>query len=173
MKPILYNGVPVQLGHLDDMLIRCPCKEIGRDIVIGVTFTTHCYTMKFDENVHAKEQIVAYDTGQRPRVFCEERYALSHRLPEKLLELPTRRVYQTAEQRNYVYVVPLELEGRIHQVFLMLQREKRDGKDLRLTVESAYPVPSLASQPKRPGEIRFHVLAHKVMCNKPVRFGAR
>ncbi|MGH7037380.1 MAG: hypothetical protein ACREE4_16495 [Stellaceae bacterium] len=36
--------------------------------------------------------------------------------------LPNERVYQTAQRRHYVYIVPLAIEGQDYEVFFVLQR---------------------------------------------------
>lgn len=56
----------------------------------------------------------------------------------------------------------------------MLQRAgKKEGMDLRLTVESAYPVDEPSKLPAKPGAIRFTVLATKVWKGEEVRFAPR
>jgi hypothetical protein len=85
----------------------------------------------------------------------------SPRLPQIITRLPGERVHQAAQRRNYVYAVPLDIERQDYEVFFMLQRaEKVPGIDLRLTVESAYPVDTPIPRPKRPNAIRFRVLVY-------------
>jgi hypothetical protein len=154
-------------------VIYVPCKEIHRDISIGVTFTCHCYSEAFDPKKHKPEEMALRDSGGRPRVFCKVRHELSARLPEIIKSLPGRRVYQTAQQRNYVYSVPLDIEGQIYEVYFMLQRHRGKGFDLRLTIESAYMVETATPTRKRPQTIRFNILAYNVLRNKPVKFAPR
>src|SRR5207302_1417578 len=104
---IVINGEKFALGHMAQTVIHVPCQEIGREIVIGVTFTCHCYTEKFNSEKHKAEEVALYDSGGKPRVFCKVRHELSARLPEIIKSLPGKKVYQTAQQRNYVYSVPL------------------------------------------------------------------
>jgi hypothetical protein len=163
------------LDHLHaEISFNCPCPEIKRDLLIRAHFTTHCYTEAFDETKHTRDQIVCSDGPDRDRVFCPIRYKLSLELPKLICDLPRWRVHQTNERRNYVYVVPLKVSNQIYEIYFMLQRASADEKaDLRLTVESAYPVEVATPTPKKPGAIRFFVLAHKVLRNEPVRFAAR
>jgi hypothetical protein len=172
---IRYEGVDYPLGHLAPLLIACRCEPIGRDLAIRVTFANHCYTEAFDGTVHKREHIVLYDAPTRPRVFCPVRYGLSKRLPALVDELPTRKVHRTSSPReNYVYVVLLKEDNITYEIYFMLQRAQAgDGVDLRLTVESAYPVLVPTALPKRPHAIRFMVLAHKVLANQPRTFGPR
>ncbi len=83
-------------------------------------------------------------------------------------------MFQTPERRNYVYVVALAVEEVDYEIYFMLQRAgKKEGMDLRLTVESAYPVDEPSKLPAKPGAIRFTVLATKVWKGEEVRFAPR
>lgn len=169
----LHDGSEHSISHLSEMELTCPCDPMERDLTIRVTFKNHCYTEDFDPAKHAPHEIVITEAKHRHRVFCPIRYALSHKLPQILADLPGRRVHQTAQLRNYVFVVPLEVEGQVYEVYFMLQRAAAEDKaDLRLTVESAYPNGGTNIR-KRPRTIRFMVLAHKVLTNQPVRFAPR
>lgn len=174
MNHIQHNGRSLSIAHLAPTTFGCPCRELGRDLVIGADFSNHCYTERFDSERHSREEIVVYESPSRPRAFCLERYELSHRLPAIVAELPNKRVHQTPEKRNYVYAVPLQIEGRMYEVYFMLQRaETSKDLDLRLTVESAYAVTMPSPVPRRPNAIRFGVLAYKVLRREQVRFAAR
>jgi hypothetical protein len=88
--------------------------------------------------------------------------------------LPSEKVYQTAQLRNYVFGASVNLAGQIYEVYLMLQRaENVPDMDLRMTIESAYLVDVPTPRPKRPNTIRFKVLAYKVLRREPVRFTVR
>jgi hypothetical protein len=172
LRPIVHQGQDISISHLAPFELMCPCPEV-RDLKIDIDFRNHCYTEKFDNTKHERSQIVLYD-GPHPRVFCPVRHGLSYKLPAIIKDLPTQRVHQTHERRNYVYVVPLQVDQRIYEVYFMLQRaEPNAPADLRLTVESAYPVAVPHVLPKRPNAIRFVVLARKIFLNQPVRFAAR
>lgn len=170
----LHDGTEHSIGHLaPGMTLMCPCTPIGRELVIRVIFKNHCYTENYDPQKHKPEEILIKEGADRLRVFCPIRHALSHRLPAILADLPNRRVNQTAVVRNYIFVVPLEVEGKFYEIFFMLQRaSKEDDADLRLTVESAYPNGGTNIR-KRPSTIRFTILAHKVLTNQQVRFAPR
>lgn len=169
----LHDGSEHSIAHLSGMELTCPCKPIGRDLTIRVAFKNHCYTEDYDPEKHQPHEILITEAKDRYRVFCPIRYALSHRLPEILVRLPNEKVHQTAQVRNYVFVVPLEVDGQFYEVYFMLQRAAANDKsDLRLTVESAYPNGGTNIR-KRPNMIRFMVLAHKVLTNQPVRFAPR
>ena len=62
----------------------------------------------------------------------------------------------------------------IYEIYFMLQRqEDAKGTDLRLTVESAYPVIAPSPVRNRPNKIRFGVLALRFCEGKKIRFAAR
>ncbi len=160
------------LDHLTSFTFDCPCPDIKRDLSIRVQFANHhCYTKKYDPKVHKPQQIIITEAEDRRRVFCPDRYDLSHALPKLITELPTKRVHQTSQSRNYVYVVPLEVRGNRYEIYFMLQRAApADAAD---PVESAYRNDGPPSLRKRPNAIRFVVLAHKVLMNQRVRFAPR
>lgn len=172
---IHHKGVDHSVEHLAPVVISCPCAPIGRDLAIRVAFANHCYTEAFDAARHERERIVLYDAPSRPRVFCPERYELSKKLPALIGELPSRKVNRTSSPReNYVYATLLKEDNLIYEIYFMLQRAQGgDSVDLRLTVESAYPVAQQSAVPKLPRAIRFTVLAHKVLAHQPRRFGPR
>lgn len=173
VTPIVFNGSEVSVAHLAPFRFTCPCTEIKRELVIHAAFANHCYTAAFDAAQHASDDIVLHDGPSRPRVFDLVRYELSHQLPAIIADLPGKRVNQTTAIRNYVYAVPLAVAGQVYEVFFQLQRARGDGIDLRLTVESAYPVSHPIPLPKRPSSIRFNVLAYKVFAGKGVKFAPR
>jgi len=173
LKSITFGGAEVSIDHLAPMQMGCSCPNIGRTLTIKVAFSHHCYTEGFDADKHERKQIIVRD-GSGPRVFCPIRHDLSFRLPQIVRSIPNNRVYQTAQQRNYVYAIPLDIKGQIYEVFFMLQNAERvAGIDLRMTIESAYPVNAPLPLPKRPNAIRFTILAYKVLRREPVRFAAR
>lgn len=178
MNPILHDGQEMPIEHLAPMHMTCGCKPIKRDLLIRVIFTKHCYTEAFDAERHTKEQIILFDAPDRARVFCPTRYGLSLGLPDIMANLHTKKVNQTAERRNYVYALPLELDNQLYEIYFMLQRAGAGDRgelipDLRLTVESAYPVQVPTIVPKRANSIRFSILAYKVLKKEQVRFAAR
>jgi hypothetical protein len=88
--------------------------------------------------------------------------------------LPEKKVHQTPEERNFVYLVPLTIERKNYEIYFMLQRARpKDDEDLRLTVESAYPSENATTFRKRPNSIRFQILAHKIFTKSPIRFAPR
>jgi hypothetical protein len=174
---IVHGGKDVPLDHMHaELSIECPCEEIGRAILIRVHFTHHCYTEAFDPAIHTEDQIVCYDAPPdgRPRVFCPIRHKMSLDLPNLIKDLPGHKVHQSTSRRNYVFVVPLKISNQLYEIYFMLQRaEPAEKSDLRLTVESAYPVEAASPVPKRPGKIRFQLLAYKTLRKERIWFAPR
>ncbi len=163
----------IETSHLAPGTIACPCDDIGRDLTIRVSYSNHCYTEGFDPARHDEGQIIVQEHG-RSRVFCPIRHSLSFRLPGIVTGLPGQKVHQTTQQRNYVYAAPLDIEGQVYEVYFMVQRaETVPGVDLRMTIESAYPVGTPNLRRKRPSTIRFKILASKVFRREQVRFAPR
>lgn len=168
------DGAAFDLSHLSPIAFECPCAGLDRPLRIRAVFSTHCYTDAYDPQKHLADAICACDAfPNRPRVFSALRHALSLRLPEIVRSFPGVKVHQTAQARNYVYAAPVETIDGVYCVFFMLQRNRTDGADLRLTVESAYPVSGAMARRKRPNTIRFSVLALKIFKRQPVRFSSR
>lgn len=91
--------------------------------------------------------------------------------------LPTAKVHQTPERRNYLYatalIEPPELEYRM---FFTVRRAPVEARHhLDLFVESAYAVEigDPKARLKRPNTVRFQVLALKTYRNEPLRFAPR
>jgi hypothetical protein len=174
VKPVVHNGKVLSIDHLAPMTVKCPCTQIDRDLLVDVIFANHCYTEKFIEGLHQPEQIILTEAKDRHRIFCPTRYELSHCLPDLIKALPKSKVHQTSQQRNYVYVVKLEIEDKPYEIYFMLQRADKNSKaDLRLTIESSYLDEDGLNVRKRPNSIRFMVLAYKVLTNQRIRFAPR
>ncbi len=154
-------------------MLDCPCAAISRNLSISVAFSSHCYTKSFDPAEHDWEQVTLHDGAGKPRVLCPIRHGLSFRLPDMVTALPGAKVFLTPAQKNYVYSVPLDLAGQSYEMFFMLHRVNKAAEDLRMTVQSAYPMTTPAARRKRPSAIRFPMLAYKVYRGEPVRFAPR
>jgi hypothetical protein len=123
LKPIIHNGQVMTLDHLAPFTFKCPCPDINRDLSIRAQFANHhCYTKAYDPVADDAKEIIATEGKDRHRVFCPARYELSHRLPKLIPELPNKRVHQTSQSRNYVYIVPLEIVGNPYEIYFMLRR---------------------------------------------------
>jgi hypothetical protein len=115
------------------------------------------------------ERLILDHHGNR-RAFCDDRYALSHNLPALLAALPTAKVWQSAQERNYLHF-STTLGPAEYRVFFHLRRAAAGaGHDLALFVESAYALEAADPATRGKGQIRFPILARKTYLGEAVRF---
>ena len=141
-SPLIANGCIQDLAHLDPLTFSTPSEKLGRDIKTWCRFTTHA----FSREPEANEQPDLTDEGNRPRVFCPDRHRLSFHLPGIIRQLaaPTRYVWQTATERNWMYQAAVGVvQGNAVTSYLaffdLKKARKADPFDVVMTVESAYP----------------------------------
>jgi hypothetical protein len=134
------------------------------DINLEVGFAMHTFTRA---RCTTDSVAVIYANDRESRTFDDERYALSHRLPEIIKNLSARKCYH-ARNQNYLSVEDLSLEGAVidYRIFFVLRRWP--GKDtvsqrpcIRLIVQSAYPTPHSGKGKEK--LIRFRVLLHRAL----------
>jgi hypothetical protein len=170
--PLTIDGSAIDLSHLEPLTLATTVDRRDKALQINVRFSVHCFTEAFVDGMHA--DALAVMDHKHKRAFSNVRYAHSIRLPALVAELPTAKVHQTPEKRNYVYSARVETDGgTIYEMYFSLKKASDQILDLELFVESAYPVETASPRLKRPHAIRFKVLALKVFENKPVRFAAR
>jgi len=168
------RGQVIDLAHLDPFVFEAASTKVPRPLRINVRFTNHCFSETFDPARHPADAPVILD-GRRRRIFCPERYELSHHLPDLIRGLahPGARVHQTAARRNWMYAATVELSaaGTRYQIFFELRRatpERRRLQDLDLVVESAYPADPDRPSPNVLGRVSFLLLAGSLYAGKPV-----
>jgi hypothetical protein len=140
---------------------------------IEVAFSHHCYTVSTAEDPAAAEALHVAERGD-VRLFNAARWELSRtHLLSMVMALPAAKVEHTWEQRNYRYALSTLLpDGSEYQLFFSLRRSGSRDSDLRLFVESAYPI-SPGARPSRPGVVRFGVLATKVLRGERIKHPPR
>ncbi len=168
------HGAEIEFQHLDPFVFSCdvPDGDI-KTLLVNTRFSNHCFTEAFDEARHEPDLVMADHKNRR--AFSRIRYDLSKNLPEIVRRLPDLKVHQTPEKRNYMYFSAVaELPDQEYRLFFHLKRADKSAKQhLELFVESAYPAMGGALKRKRPGTIRFALLALKTYRGEPVRFAAR
>jgi len=176
--PFVLEGVHFDLGHLAPLVLPCPRPAAPgltgeTPLRIEVAFSHHCYTVGTAEDPTAAETYHVAERGD-VRLFNAARWELSRaHLPEMIAALPAARVEHTWELRNYRYALSAALrDGSEYQMFFSLRRSGGAVSDLRLFVESAYPI-SPASRPRGPGVIRFAVLAMKILRGERIKHPPR
>lgn len=113
---------------------------------------------------------VAVDGPQATSRLLSSAICVVQNLPAILAALPSAKVEQTHEGRNYVRFVTVDPDQPRYGVFFTLKRNREEGHHLSLFVESAYcdPDPNPTA-----GQVRFKVLAAKVFQNQPISFKGR
>jgi hypothetical protein len=170
-RPAIIDGVRRDLSHLNpfkfDYIV--PAKNGSPEQVynIRVIFGLHCFTRSYDYG-EAFLTGLSYGDDRETRLFDEERYKLSYRLPELIGTLGERKCYHTGHG-NFVTVQIIENEQALHySVYFKVSPSGRKG--LNLYVQSAYiqdDIPQGKPQPRKP--IKFMVIVHNTATNKAIR----
>lgn len=162
------SGKARPLNHLHPFRVRITLPasatsgEIDLDLEVG--FSMHTFT----RGRCATDAVATIYTNAREcRTFDDLRYTLSHRLPEVIKDLPSRKCYH-ARNDNYLSVADITLQEAPcdYRRFFVLRRwsGKHAGSErpcVRLIVQSAYATPK--SRKGREKLIRFQVLLHRTL----------
>ena len=162
------SGQAHPLNHLHPFRIRVtlPASSDWDDIDIDleVGFAMHTFTRA---RCDTDSLGTTYANARECRTFDDERYVLSHRLPEIIKNLSSRKCYH-ARNQNYLSIENVSLHGAVsdYRIFFVLRRWP--GKDavsrrpcVRLIVQSAYPTPQSGKGKEK--LIRFRVLLHRAL----------
>lgn len=171
--PLIFEGVQFDLDHLAPARLLCPRIGGGPDLVIDVTFGHHAYTVAVPKG-QALSGAVRVTERDDVRLFDVVRWQQSRdHLPDMIAGLPGAKVEFTPEKRNFRYALKARLaDSQEYALFLSLRRSSDADYDLRMVVESAYAIPA-GGRARAPGEIRFGVLAMKVMRGEIIRIPPR
>jgi hypothetical protein len=136
--------------------------DIEIDVEVG--FAMHTFTRSRCESDLLGSSYA--DTRER-RTFDCERYLLSHRLPEIISSLSSRKCYH-ARNQNYLSVDDISIAQRSsdYRVFFVLRRwTSRQSEPrrpcVRLIVQSAYAAPKSSRGKEKP--IGFRILLYRAL----------
>lgn len=168
--PLAIDGVAVDLRHLEAFSFTF---DTGRrqGVQCFVTFSTHCFSDKYDPDRHPTQLPVFDDRGVE-RCFDQERYELSKGLRGLLSGLPGSKVYQTREAN---FAIITTSSGREYRVFFNI-RKMEQKKRLRLYVESAYPPDAERGIPTPVAayqKVKFNLLCDTILDGRPANFHGR
>ena len=161
------------LSHLHpfsfDFVIAAKDGKPEQHYGIDVIFSLHC----FSHGIAAGEAYLAelaYADSREVRLFDEQRYTHSLRLPEVIRSIGERRCFHTGRD-NFFTVELIDAQGvRVeYTVYFKLSRAPSKGR-LNLYVQSAYvqdDIPQTRPKPRKP--IRFSVIAYNVAVGKPIK----
>lgn len=174
-RPFTHQDVTYDLSHLDPFEWRYTAKASGkrpeRTYKFHVTFSMHCFT----RNPKDGEQITTdswYEGPKEKRVFCFDRYELSHQLPE-IIKSTGNRVCWHTHHGNFFTVELTTKEGEEveYEVYFDVTRATRRGW-LHLIVQSAYVrTEEYKSTRPRKRKIRLDVIAYNRQQGKPIKLG--
>lgn len=168
-KPYYVRGNRIDLTHLEPLEFKCATPD-GNSRLVRTIFSPHVFTRSIEDGDPQTQ--VCFDR----RIFCPFRYRDSQLLPPAILSLPSGKVFQTWEQRNYVFLV-IEDAATASSYHVFFEMQKAGGKRNRhvaLRVESAYRMdPSSYTPPTRPNSIRFPMLVQNIFLGRPVTFAPR
>ena len=163
-SPFFHDGLRVDLSHLEPFDFTC----LENRRRVAVIFGQHTFTRGLESGDDPTKR--CFDN----RIFCPERYALSHNLPSVVSGLPGSKVYQTWEANAYVTIASVVLVGtENYHVFLTAKRDdlSKKVKRVRLTIESAYVdnASNYLSESK-PHSIKFENLIENTFMGRPIVF---
>ncbi len=145
--------------------------HLARTYKFQVSFSMHCFTRKplADEKIAAD---LWYVGPVEQRLFCFDRYELSHQLPEIIRSLGERPCWHTHHGNFFTIELTSQNGQKIeYEVYFDVTRATRKGW-LNLVVESAYvrTEDHASTRPKK-RKIRLDVIAHNKQTGKTIRAG--
>jgi hypothetical protein len=142
-----------------------PEKRYGIDVI----FSLHCFSRGIPAG-QGYDSELAYADNREVRLFDEQRYLFSLRLPEVVRSVGTRRCFHTGHG-NFFTVELIDAQGeRVeYTVYFKLSRAPSKGR-LNLYVQSAYVQEGIALTPRgRRKPIRFSMVAYNVTVGKAIK----
>lgn len=139
-----------------------------RNYLFDVKFSIHCFTRDPYSNEHIHES-QWYSDSRESRVFCRERYLLSHQLPEIIRSTDKHKVLNT-KKGNFLTIEVIDEEGnaRDYHVYFSVSRSSKKKGFLNLYVQSAYPEDT-GNRPKHLKPIGLYVIAFNTLTKKPIK----
>ena len=136
---------------------------------IDVIFSLHCFSRGIPAGA-AYLADLAYADSREVRLFDEQRYTHSLRLPEVIRSIGDRRCFHTGHDNFFtVELIGAQDERVEYTVYFKLSRARRTGR-LNLYVQSAYVQDDIPqTRPKRRKPIRFSVIAYNVAVGKAIK----
>lgn len=141
-----FQGETYEFLHLSPLQVSLPLDAAATNCIdLHVTFGCHCFTEKFEANVHLDHQRYTYK-GEI-RAFDLGRHECSLQLPTVIQSMLKGRVYLADESYTYVaQITIIDLAGsHSYSVFFALEKDSNVSVPaLRMFVKSAYLKPLVA-----------------------------
>jgi hypothetical protein len=158
------DGQVYSLAHLHPhrLILRFEARSgyPARDVEIRVGYSSHPFTTRCPDGGAPHGP---YSKPHDRRVFCRERYRLSHQLPKIIEGIETRRCYAT-NFRNYFIVDTFDLLPPNTEYRVFFNTKKAETDAMRLFVESAYAAnPSKMPHHFRHESVMFRALVGRTL----------
>lgn len=141
-----FNGVEYHFGHLDPFSADVALDAAAsKHVKLHVTFGCHCFTEKFEPDVHQDHHRYTY--RDELRAFDVLRYECSLQLPTVLPSLFKGRIHLADRSLTYVaHITVGSTQGaQAYSIFFNLEKDKdKPGHELKMYVKSAYLKPLVA-----------------------------
>jgi hypothetical protein len=172
-QPIIIGEETFDLTHLEPFSFKLKSEMANKTLTVHVTFSNHCFSMKYKPERHPEGEPILDADSPRPRTFCRTRYRLSKQLPELIrgLNHPKCKVTQSKALRNWAYTIRIEDPAGPYYVFFEISKAvqpRRQKQDLNLVVESAYHDDPNEPDPILLGDMAFMILCAKTYLRQPV-----
>ena len=174
-KPFQHGSNEYSLGHLDsfEWHFEAPAsgKRPNRLYKFHVTFSMHCFT-RVPLPSETTDNSLWYSGAKERRLFCFDRYELTHQLPEIVRDMGNRPCFVTKHDNFFTIEITLQSGLTVeYEVYFDVTKASRRGW-LNLVVQSAYVrTAGYRSQQPRKRKIRLDVIAYKRRLNQDIRPG--
>ena len=159
----------INILHLTPHIIQFDMPR-GDIIKAKVIYSSHCWSKKFDPNIHDSSLMKILDNRQA-RIFCNTRYEQSKKLPNLISNLHRHRLYLTSSKRNYgAYNATMIFNGLSYTAFFTIKKERGRLNKIRYSlliyVESAYN----AEQPCKGSKVKIYAAINSALRGKKLRY---
>jgi len=175
-RPFEYDNEVYALDHLDSFewkyTTEAGPKRPAREYKFHVTFSMHCFT-RDPQQTEVINNDLWYEGPKENRLFCFDRYPLTHQLSDIVKGLATRPCWVTKHGNFFTIELIADNGEKIeYEVYFDVTKATRKGW-LNLVVQSAY-VRTAGYQSQRPikRKIRLSVIAYNRLLGKPIKPGA-
>ncbi len=166
-SPILVDGQPLDLTHLEPFEFLVLPARHAVEATISVHFHDHCFTETYDASRHTTAIRTNQASAHELRAFNALRYELSKHLPAIIRGLDGQRVASTREG-NLVKVTLRD--GTSYPMFFTLRKES--ARRVKMFVVSAYPWDG-TGRLVTTGEMKFNLAIAKVLQGDRLHFPPR
>lgn len=171
-KPFTFGGATYNLAHLNPCAIHFerPGTEgrSGTTFNVDLIYSLHCFAREIPKGKQYEKEL-EYSDARETRLFDLKRYEYSKLLPGIVESLANRHCRQTGRS-NYITVECLTGDGKPieYDVFFTVSRSSKRGR-LNLFIQSAYIRDDPKSRPPSQKPIRFLIILHNTLNNRPIR----